>query len=46
MVEIRREGCEVVELDVAEHAAFVAAVRPLHAEVRQIYPPELVSLLP
>jgi TRAP-type transport system periplasmic protein len=46
MAEIRREGCEVVELDVAEHAAFVAALRPVHGEARQTYPPELMSLLP
>jgi len=46
MAEIKREGCEVLELDAAEHAAFVTAVRPLHAEVRQTYPPEVLSLLP
>ena len=46
LVEIRRQGCEVVELDLAEHAAFVAATRPLHAEARRLYPPELLSLLP
>jgi TRAP-type transport system periplasmic protein len=46
MAEIKHEGCEVLELDPAEHAAFVATVRPLHAEVRQLYPPELLSLLP
>jgi TRAP-type C4-dicarboxylate transport system substrate-binding protein len=44
--EIKREGCEVLEPDAAEHAAFVAAVRPLRAEVHQLYPPELLSLLP
>jgi TRAP-type transport system periplasmic protein len=46
MAEIKREGCEVLEPDAAEHAAFVAAVRPLRAEVHQLYPPELLSLLP
>ena len=46
LAEIRREGCEVVELDMAGHAAFVAATRPLHAEARRLYPPELLSLLP
>jgi TRAP-type C4-dicarboxylate transport system substrate-binding protein len=46
MAEIKREGCEVLELDAAEHAAFVTAVRPLHAEARPLYPPELRSLLP
>lgn len=44
--EIKREGCEVLELDAAEHAAFVAAVRPLRAEVQRLYLPELLSLLP
>jgi TRAP-type transport system periplasmic protein len=46
MAEIKREGCEVLEPDAAEHTAFVAAVRPLRAEVHQLYPPELLSLLP
>lgn len=46
MAEIRHEGCEVLELDDVEHAAFVTAVQPLHAEVRQLYAPELLSLLP
>jgi tripartite ATP-independent transporter DctP family solute receptor len=46
LADIKRAGCEVLELGAAEHAAFVTAVRPLHAEVRQIYPPELLSLLP
>ena len=46
LAEIKREGCQVLELDATEHAAFVAAVRPLRAEVRRLYPPELLSLLP
>ena len=44
--EIKREGCEVFELDAAERAAFVAAVQPLRAEARKAYPQELLSLLP
>ena len=46
LAEIEGAGCEVLELDAAEHASFVAAVQPLHAEVRRVYPPELLSLLP
>ncbi|HUH86404.1 MAG TPA: hypothetical protein VLX85_17485, partial [Stellaceae bacterium] len=46
MTEIKREGCEVLDLDAAEHAAFVTAVRPVQAEMRRLYPPELLSLLP
>jgi TRAP-type C4-dicarboxylate transport system substrate-binding protein len=46
MAEIKREGCAVLELDAAGHAAFVAAVQPLRAEAHQLYPPELLSLLP
>jgi tripartite ATP-independent transporter DctP family solute receptor len=43
--EITREGCEVLELDAAGHAAFVAAVRPLRAEAQRLYSRELLSLL-
>jgi TRAP-type transport system periplasmic protein len=43
---ITREGCEVLELDPAEHASFVAAVQPLRTEARKLYPAELLSLLP
>jgi TRAP-type C4-dicarboxylate transport system substrate-binding protein len=46
MAELRREGCEVLELDADGHAAFVAAVRPLRADARRLYPPALLSLLP
>jgi len=44
--EILREGCEVLELDAAGHAAFVAAVRPLQDETRRLCSTELLSLLP
>jgi TRAP-type C4-dicarboxylate transport system substrate-binding protein len=46
LVEIKREGCEVLELDAADHAAFVAAVQPLRAEAHKLYPRELLSLVP
>jgi TRAP-type transport system periplasmic protein len=46
LAEIKREGCEVLELDAGGHAAFVAAVRPLRTEVYRLYAPELLSLLP
>jgi hypothetical protein len=42
---ITREGCEVLELDPAEHASFVA-VQPLQTEARKLHPAELLSLLP
>jgi TRAP-type transport system periplasmic protein len=46
MAAITREGCEVLELDPAELAFFVAAVQPLRTEARTLYPAELLSLLP
>jgi TRAP-type C4-dicarboxylate transport system substrate-binding protein len=46
LAEIKREGCEVLELDAGGHTAFVAAVRPLRTEVYRLYAPELLSLLP
>jgi len=46
LAEIKREGCEVLELDAGEHAAFVAAVEPLRADAHTLYPRELLSLLP
>jgi len=46
MAEIEREGCEVIELDAEGRAAFAAAVAPLRAEARRLYPPELLALLP
>jgi TRAP-type transport system periplasmic protein len=46
MAAITREGCEVLELNPAEHASFVAAVQPLRTEARKLYPAELLSLLP
>ena len=46
LAEIKLEGCEVLELDAGEHAAFVSAVRPLRAEAHKLYAPELLSLVP
>jgi TRAP-type transport system periplasmic protein len=45
LAEIEREGCEVIQLDAAERAAFAAAVQPLRAEAREGYPQELLALL-
>ena len=46
LAEIKRAGCEVLELGATEHAAFVTAVEPLRAEAQKHYPRELLSLLP
>jgi TRAP-type transport system periplasmic protein len=43
---IEAEGCEIVELDGAQHAAFTAAVEPLRAESRKIYGREMFDLIP
>lgn len=42
---IRAQGCEVVELTPEEHAQFVAAVKPLLAEVQDQYPAEALKLV-
>jgi TRAP-type transport system periplasmic protein len=46
LAEIKSAGCEVLELDASDHAAFVAAVEPLRAESHKLYPAELLSLVP
>lgn len=46
LAEIKREGCEVLELDAPGHAAFVAAVQPLRTDAHKLYPPELLALVP
>jgi len=46
LAEIKREGCEMLALDAAGHAAFVAAVEPLREAAHKLYPAELLSLLP
>jgi TRAP-type transport system periplasmic protein len=43
---IEAEHCEIVQLSAAEHAEFVASVRPLRDEARTTYPSELLALLP
>jgi TRAP-type C4-dicarboxylate transport system substrate-binding protein len=37
-------GCEILELAPEAHEAFVAAVRPLRAEARQLYGSEALAL--
>jgi TRAP-type C4-dicarboxylate transport system substrate-binding protein len=39
-------GGEITELTSDEHGAFAAAVKPLHAEARQMYPQKVFDLLP
>jgi tripartite ATP-independent transporter DctP family solute receptor len=39
-------GCEIVELNAAEHEAFVAAVQPLLADARKMYGAEMFAMLP
>jgi tripartite ATP-independent transporter DctP family solute receptor len=43
---IEAAGCEIVELNADEHAAFVAAVQPLLADARKMYGEEMFKLLP
>jgi TRAP-type C4-dicarboxylate transport system substrate-binding protein len=43
---IAAEGCEIAELEPAELAAFAAAVRPIYAEAREMYPAKILKLLP
>jgi TRAP-type transport system periplasmic protein len=42
---IEAEGCEIVELDAAQHRAFAAAVRPVMAEAKTLYGDDLFKLL-
>ena len=44
MVEIRKEGGEIVELSPEEHQKFVDAVKPIYGEARGDYDRELLSL--
>ena len=39
-------GCEVVELNAQEHAAFVEAVQPLLADARKMYGEEMFKMVP
>jgi len=43
---IEDAGCEIVELNAQEHAAFVAAVQPLLADARKMYGDAMFTLLP
>jgi TRAP-type C4-dicarboxylate transport system substrate-binding protein len=43
---IAAEGCEIAELDADELAAFAAAVQPIYAEARALYPEQILRLLP
>ena len=43
---LEAEGCELAELPQDAHAAFVAAVQPLHQEARRTFGAELFSLIP
>jgi len=44
MVEIRKEGGEIVELTPEEHQKFVDAVTGIYGEARSQYDRELLSL--
>jgi TRAP-type transport system periplasmic protein len=41
---IEAQGCEIVELDAAQHKAFAAAVQPIYAETRAVYGEDLFKL--
>ena len=43
---IEEAGCEIVELNAKEHAAFVAAVQPLLADARRMYGEEMFAMVP
>jgi TRAP-type C4-dicarboxylate transport system substrate-binding protein len=43
---IAGEGCEIVELTPAQHAAFAAALAPIYQEARELYPAAVLKLLP
>jgi TRAP-type transport system periplasmic protein len=43
---ILAQGCEIAELDAGELAAFAAAVQPIYAEARALYPAQILKLLP
>ena len=42
---IEDAGCEIVELNAKEHAAFVAAVQPLLANARKMYGEEMFKMV-
>lgn len=43
---IEEAGCEIVELNADEHAAFVAAVQPLIADARSMYGTGMFKMVP
>jgi len=43
---IEEAGCEIVELNAEEHAAFVAAVAPLTADARKMYGEAMFKMVP
>jgi TRAP-type C4-dicarboxylate transport system substrate-binding protein len=43
---IEREGCEISQLDPDQHESFRSAVKPIYADARRAYRPELLDLLP
>jgi TRAP-type C4-dicarboxylate transport system substrate-binding protein len=43
---ILAQGCEIAEVDAGELAAFAAAVQPIYAEARALYPAQILKLLP
>jgi TRAP-type C4-dicarboxylate transport system substrate-binding protein len=43
---ILAQGCEIAALDAGELAAFAAAVQPIYAEARALYPAQILKLLP
>jgi TRAP-type C4-dicarboxylate transport system substrate-binding protein len=43
---IAAAGCEIAELDAADLSAFAAAVQPIYAEARALYPEQILKLLP
>ena len=43
---IAAQGCEIAELDANELAGFAAAVQPIYAEARKLYPTQILKLLP
>ena len=43
---IAAEGCEIAELDAGELSAFAAAVKPIYAQAGELYPAQILNLLP
>jgi TRAP-type C4-dicarboxylate transport system substrate-binding protein len=45
-IAIKDQGCEITEPTSDQHAAFAAAVKPIHADARRAYPADMLGLLP